>query len=127
MEADRLLKNYDVKNISPKDLDTGEKLILCILLSMRNLQEINISIQRLAWQASMSHLTVKRKLKSLEQKQLITRLSAGFKNNKKTVLNEVMIAKFVAKSSKLRASNMRDFIDHKEKKSILINNVTTSG
>lgn len=110
MENSRNLKNYDVKNISPKHLDTGEKLILSILLSMRNLQEINISIQRLSWQASMSPLTTKRKLKSLVEKNLIIRISAGFKNNKKTVLNEVEIARLVAKSSKIRADSMHEFI-----------------
>ena len=116
MENNRSLKNYDVKNISPNALDTGEKLVLCILLSMRNLPEINISVQRLAWQASMSPLTAKRKLKSLQEKNLITRVSAGFKNNKKTILNEVTIAKLVARSSKLRAGKMNDFIESEEKK-----------
>lgn len=110
----RNLKNYDVKNIGPNVLDTGEKLVLCILLSMRNLTEINISIQRLSWQASMSPLTTKRKLKSLEQKGLISRTSAGFKNNKKTILNEIEIAKLVAKSSKIRASKMNELIQDVE-------------
>lgn len=121
MKEDRNLKNYDVKNIAPDRLDTGEKLILSILLSMRNLPEINISIQRLSWQASMSPITTKRKLKSLEEKELITRVSAGFKNNKKTILNEVRIASLVAACSKVRAAKMNEFINNESKPSVSIN------
>lgn len=112
MDNGKLLKNYDVKNIAPDRLDSGEKLILCILLSMRNLPKINISIERLAWQASMSPLTVKRKLKTLEGKKLIIRKSAGFKNTKKTILNELNIAALVAECSKLRADKMKIFISY---------------
>ncbi|HXH29244.1 MAG TPA: Lrp/AsnC family transcriptional regulator [Bacteriovoracaceae bacterium] len=121
MDIYKNLKNYDVKNIAPDRLDTGEKLILSILLSMRNLPEINISIERLSWQASMSPLTTKRKIKLLEEKGLITRVSAGHKNNKKTILNELNIASLVAACSKIRAGKMNEFINYEQSKSLPIN------
>ena len=106
----RNLKNYDVKNISPEALDSGEKMLLFIFLSMRNLEMVNISIERLAWQSSLSESTVKRKIKSLEKKGLLERIFNGFKQTKITKVDEEAVAQLVWKCSPKRKAAMNEFL-----------------
>lgn len=75
--ADRNVKNYHVKFISSEKLDAPEKLLLMVLLSMRNLAEIHITIDLLAEHTSLSTATVKRKLASLKEKGFIERRGRG--------------------------------------------------
>lgn len=67
---------YDVKYLTAQ-YDVGEKMVLVILLSMRNLPEIFISQKQLAKQASLSLPTLKRKLDSLKEKGVLTTETRG--------------------------------------------------
>ena len=69
-----------------------------IFLSMRNLPEIRISIEELSKQASMSVATVKRKLKSLEEKGFINRIKKGVKNTTVTKIVEQKLEDAIKKS-----------------------------
>ena len=107
-------RSYDVKYISNQELDAGEKLILMILLSMRNLPEIRISIDSLAEQSSLGTATVKRKLKSLQQKKFIRRISKGTKNCSVTVVNDLEVAMAVKRANPTIFYRMRSFTSGEE-------------
>lgn len=97
------LQAFDVKFISKQYLDVESKMILMVLLSMRNLSEVFISNKQLAGQCSISVATLKRRLQELEAEGFIDRSTRGEGNGagrtKTTKINEQKIIELIVESS----------------------------
>jgi hypothetical protein len=90
---------YDVKYLPSGEFDVGEKMVLMVLLSMRNLDEIYISHKALSRQSSLSVPTLKRKLEKLKIKNVVVTKVRGAGKTLNYEVDILNLLKFTAKSN----------------------------
>lgn len=97
--SEEFFRAYDVKFLPSSEFSCSEKLVLMVLLSMRNLQEIFISHKNLGEQCSISVPTVKRVLNKLKLKNVLMIKKRGDGKTLKYDLDIKILLVFVFKSN----------------------------